>query len=259
MGSGGSEAAEDVRYKECLQRFTSCGGKAAQSDDSTIQTDAPHTFAGYLVVYLTADVSAQGVLSAYEALEPPEDGTIGIKLSETPPDGFSWPDLTEGLVQTSAAFLIENSGTDISGYDSVLVLTHFDAGVFSPQMAMYRPMVVEALYRAAGSPAVGTAASFPDVPEGRYTAPTAWAAEQGLMSGCTNDNFGLDDGCNRRHDRKLYCDNGGYQMNRTCFAEKNNQDWYRGQASPAFSSALVWRPPCCRVNTNRAFLPCPEN
>lgn len=30
----------------------------------------------------------------------------------------------------------------------------FDAGVFPPQMAMYRPMVAEALYRAAGSPAV---------------------------------------------------------------------------------------------------------
>lgn len=29
----------------------------------------------------------------------------------------------------------------------------FDAGVFSPQMAMYRPIVAEALYRAAGSPA----------------------------------------------------------------------------------------------------------
>lgn len=101
-------------------------GRAAQSDDSTIQIDAPHTFAGYPVVYLTRDVSAQGVLSAYKALEPPEDGTIGIKLSETPPDGFSWPDLTEELVQTSAAFLIENSGTDISGYDSALVLTHFE-------------------------------------------------------------------------------------------------------------------------------------
>lgn len=69
----------------------------------------------------------------------------------------------------------------------------FDAGVFSPQMSMYRPMVAEALYRAAGSPAVGMAASFPDVPEGRYTAPTAWAAEQGLMSGYANGNFGLND------------------------------------------------------------------
>lgn len=101
-------------------------GRAAQSDDSTIQTDAPHTFAGYPVVYLTADVSAQGLLSAYEALEPPEDGTIGIKLSETLPDGFSWSDLTKRLVQMSEAFLIESSGTDISGYDSALVLTHFE-------------------------------------------------------------------------------------------------------------------------------------
>ena len=49
----------------------------------SISTDAPHTFAGYPVVYLTSDVSAQGLLSVYEALEPSAGGKIGIKLLET--------------------------------------------------------------------------------------------------------------------------------------------------------------------------------
>lgn len=81
---------EDVFEKKNLYTF---GGfyvppfdrlwKNAQDDDSAIQTDAPHNFSGHPGVYLTADVSAQGLLSAYEALEPAENGTVGVKLSET--------------------------------------------------------------------------------------------------------------------------------------------------------------------------------
>lgn len=108
--------------------LTGCG-ENAQDDDSAIQTDAPHTFAGYPVVYLTADISTQGLLSAYEALEPAESGTVGIKLSETLSDGFSWQDLTAELVQATDASIIENSGpeTDFSGFDSTVILTHFES------------------------------------------------------------------------------------------------------------------------------------
>ncbi|MCI8913694.1 MAG: hypothetical protein HFF38_06145 [Lawsonibacter sp.] len=103
-------------------------GENAQNDDSAIQTDAPHTFAGYPVVYLTADISAQGLLSAYEALEPAENGTVGIKLSETLSDGFSWQDLTVELVQAANASIIENNGpeTELSGYENIVVLTHLE-------------------------------------------------------------------------------------------------------------------------------------
>lgn len=69
----------------------------------------------------------------------------------------------------------------------------FDTGIFAPDMTMYRPMVAEAMYRAAGSPAVEDGVTYPDIPEGQYTAPAAWAAEQGLMSGYANGAFGLND------------------------------------------------------------------
>lgn len=106
--------------------LTGCG-ENGRGDDSAMRTDAPHTFAGYPVVYLTADVSAGGLLSAYEALEPPEGGRIGIKLSEPLPNGFSWPDLTADLIQTGAS-IIESGGPEIdfSGYDSTVILTHFE-------------------------------------------------------------------------------------------------------------------------------------
>lgn len=110
-----------------FSHLTGCG-ENVQGDDSAIQTDAPHTFSGYPVVYVTSDVSAQGLLSVYEALEPPEDGTVGIKLSETLSDGFTWTDLTAELIQTAGASIIEGGGpeTDLSGYDSTVILSHFE-------------------------------------------------------------------------------------------------------------------------------------
>lgn len=107
--------------------LVSCGNRS-QQDDPAVQPDAPHTFAGYPVVYLTADVSAQGLLTAYEALEPADEGTVGIKLSETSLDKFSWSDLTTELTQTTEASIIENRGaeTEFSGYENTIVLTHFE-------------------------------------------------------------------------------------------------------------------------------------
>lgn len=103
-------------------------GERAESNAPDVQRDAPHTFASYPVVYLTSDVSAQGLLSAYEALEPAEDGTVGIKLSEPLPDSFSWADLTVELTQAADASIIETSGleTELFGYDSTVILSHFE-------------------------------------------------------------------------------------------------------------------------------------
>lgn len=103
-------------------------GESSQENDSSLQTDAPHTFAGYPVVYLTSDISAQGLLAAYEALEPSTNGTIGIKMSKPLEDYFSWTDLTSELLQTTEAAIIESdkSETEIPGYDSTIILTHFE-------------------------------------------------------------------------------------------------------------------------------------
>lgn len=63
-----------------------------------------------------------------------------------------------------------------------------------PDSAMTRVTVSDALYRAAGSPAVGSAAAFPDVPNGsRYANAVAWASANNVMSGYDNGSFGADD------------------------------------------------------------------
>lgn len=110
-----------------LMLLSGCG-KGNSVPPESIPTDAPHTFVGYPVVYLTSDVSAQGLLSVYEALEPSAGGKIGIKLSETAESNFAWADLTEELIQTTGASTIENDGaeTELTDYDSTIFLTHFE-------------------------------------------------------------------------------------------------------------------------------------
>lgn len=110
-----------------LMLLPSCGKDNSVRSES-IQTDAPHTFAGYPVVYFTSDVSTRGLLSVYEALDPPTDGAIGLKLSETADSDFAWMDLTEELIQATGASIIENDGTEteLADYDNTIFLTHFE-------------------------------------------------------------------------------------------------------------------------------------
>lgn len=62
---------------------------------------------------------------------------------------------------------------------------------FAPNQHVTRAVFVEALYRLAGSPAVTTAASFPDVPSSskNYNA-IMWANENDIVYGFTDGSFG---------------------------------------------------------------------
>ena len=62
--------------------------------------------------------------------------------------------------------------------------------MFGPNVDLNRAMMVTILYRIAGSPAVDGAASFTDVPAGEfYTTPVAWAVENGITNGISEQLF----------------------------------------------------------------------
>ena len=64
---------------------------------------------------------------------------------------------------------------------------------FSPYQTTTRAMIVTILYRYEGSPAAG-ASAFRDVPAGQYyTAPVAWAAQNGVVNGYSSTQFGPND------------------------------------------------------------------
>ena len=69
-------------------------GCGRRKNDGIIRTEWSHTYDSYPVVYAALDVSADGLLSAYKALEVSFDGTAAIKLSETNAGGdFVWTEL----------------------------------------------------------------------------------------------------------------------------------------------------------------------
>lgn len=64
---------------------------------------------------------------------------------------------------------------------------------FGPYQTTTRAMIVTILYRCEGSPAAG-ASAFRDVPAGQYyTAPVAWAAQNGVVNGYSSTQFGPND------------------------------------------------------------------
>ena len=66
--------------------------------------------------------------------------------------------------------------------------------VFSADTPMTRATVADALYRAAGSPAVQDPAGFSDIPtESSYVSAASWAAAEGVMSGYGGGRFGGED------------------------------------------------------------------
>ena len=72
------------------------------------------------------------------------------------------------------------------------------ASTFGPDVAMSRAMLATVLYRAAGSPAAGSGASFSDVASGAYYADAvAWASANGIVSGYGNGRFGSNDPVSR--------------------------------------------------------------
>ena len=65
-----------------------------------------------------------------------------------------------------------------------------DASHFGPNLELNRAMMVTILYRIAGSPAVEADSTFADVPaEVFYTAPVAWAVENGITNGVSSSLF----------------------------------------------------------------------
>lgn len=83
-------------------------------------------------------------------------------------------------------------------YGSKLV-SGVETGVFAPNDAMTRGMLVTVLYRVAGSPAVSGETAFTDLdPEEYYYKPVLWASSAGVVNGVTADSFCPDQPVSRQ-------------------------------------------------------------
>lgn len=108
-----------------LLGLVGCGG----NNDGILRKSWSHTYEGYPIVYISPEVSAQGLVSAYEALEVSAGGNVAVKLSDTKTDeGFSWTGLIGDLSQALGDPAVIESypvQQDLSDYDYTIVLSHF--------------------------------------------------------------------------------------------------------------------------------------
>lgn len=74
------------------------------------------------------------------------------------------------------------------------IMTGMQPTVFGPGVDIPRAQFATILYRMEGEPDVDYSSRFPDVPDGQfYSDPVTWAAEQGIITGYSNGNFGPND------------------------------------------------------------------
>lgn len=111
-----------------LLLFLVSAGCSGKQNDGIQRVRWSHTYEGYPVVYHASDVSPDGLLSAYEALEASFDGAAAIRLPGTAAEGdLAWTELVGKLAQSleEAVLVDAYSAVDFSEYGCTIVLSHF--------------------------------------------------------------------------------------------------------------------------------------
>ena len=132
------------------------------------------------------------------------DGTDG---GMTPPDGSSSgqpPQLSDGAnsVQPGGFTDVAANSWYSQAVDYVTrsrLMSGTSTGVFSPDNAMTRAMLVTVLWRAEGQPTASSAASFTDAAsDSWYSSAVAWAVENGIVNGTSDTTFSPDKSVTRQ-------------------------------------------------------------
>lgn len=125
--------------------------------------------------------------SSSDANQPPQlpDGTNAANGAQ--PGGFT--DVAANSWYAQAVDFVTRSG----------LMSGTSTGVFSPDNAMTRAMLVTVLWRAEGQPTASTAASFTDVASNSwYSSAVAWAVENGIVNGTSDTTFSPDKSITRQ-------------------------------------------------------------
>ena len=102
-GSGDSLVAEESQNVDSSESSGMEEAEEAISDASASSND------GSPVVYMTEDISAEGLMAVYEALEWVPSGNVAVKLStgEPPASNYLRPELIGDLVQAVGGTIVE--------------------------------------------------------------------------------------------------------------------------------------------------------
>lgn len=222
------------------------GGSKAITDfkGGNVTVTLPHTLskgqepAGVVVYYLSNDGNPEACKTTYDTKN---------KLVTFTTTHFSL--YFVGYKQPTAEW--ENPFTDVAEgawyYDSIKYVYSNGMMVgtgdtkFSPDTTTTRGMIVTILYRLEGEPAVAGTSSFNDVASGRwYANAVKWAAENEIVGGYGNGNFGPEDPISREQMAAIlyrYAAFKGFDMTKTADLSKFTDS---GKISDWAKAALSW-------------------
>ena len=132
------------------------------------------------------------------------DGTDG---GMTPPDGSAsgqppqLPDGANGVQPGGFTDVAVNSwySQAVDYVTRLRLMSGTSTGVFSPDNAMTRAMLVTVLWRAEGQSTASSAASFTDAAsDSWYSSAVAWAVENGIVNGTSDTTFSPDKSVTRQ-------------------------------------------------------------
>lgn len=202
-GGGGGGAVAPASSTNEVIASTASNGKVsldkstAKKGDTVTVTVSPD--AGYQLDKLTVTYAKGNIIEVTKK----SDG----KYTFTMPD--SKVTINSVFVKTSEA-VSENPFADIRENDYFFDAVKWAADKeitngltvdrFAPDDGCTRAQIVTFLWRAAGAPEPSTLSNFTDVPANKYYAKAvAWAIENGVTNGISENIFGPDDICTRAH------------------------------------------------------------
>lgn len=158
---------------------------------SHIGKDVSFTFEpaeGWIIQAVYVDGKNKGAIERYEYEELSMSSRIEVVFAEADADKWFFIDVPAGEWYYEDVYYAVESG----------LFNGTGEHTFSPKAPMTRAMLVTVLYRLEGEPAVYGSNAFSDVAEGLwYSDAVLWAARNGIVTGYTNGEFGVNDNITR--------------------------------------------------------------
>ncbi len=109
LSSSGSWRPSDSDDAGSQQESTVPGSSTVPSENETPETEEKETMNNRPVVYMTTDISPQGLMAVYKAMGWTPTGKVAVKLStgEPPASNYLDPDLIADLVRTVDGTIVE--------------------------------------------------------------------------------------------------------------------------------------------------------
>ena len=178
-----------------IKATAGAGGSISPSGNVSVREGRDQTFTitpdkGYAVANVKIDGKSIGAVKSYTFENVRRTHTIEVifmKANGNPQTGVFVDVATGCYYEDAVDWAVENGIT--KGTDD----THF-----SPDGICTRAQIVTFLWRAAGSPEPKTMSSFADVSmDAYYAKAVAWAVENGITTGTTENTFSPDSECTR--------------------------------------------------------------